>query len=77
MNIGISGLRVTSKAPRLRLLSGVAFDYTIYFTSSKSGTYRFTDESGDTYSCKCFRNSGHNVMYSSKSPIIIEASFMP
>ena len=77
MDIGISDLRVTTKAPGLRPFSSVAFDYTIHFTSSKPGTYRFSDESGDTYSCKCFRNSGHNVMYSSKSPIIIEASFAP
>jgi hypothetical protein len=77
MNIGISDLRVTSKAPRLRPLSRVVFDYTIHFTSSKRGTYRFTDESGDTYECNCFRNSGHTVMYSSKNPVIIEASFTP
>ena len=69
--LGVSDLRVTKKAPGLRLGSALIYDFTLYFTSWKHGKFQFTDASGDTYDVTCHINKEHHVMYNSDRPDIV------
>ena len=64
MNIGIVGGYVNKG-------SGKIYDCQVTFSNTEGMSFRFMDQSGDTYWCSAPRNGNHYINYNSDKPSII------